>query len=276
MLPPAKVRIMPVLLLRDWGLEKTVGFQEGKYVGCPINAARVFNSKNVDGLILLDIIATQEGRPPQLDIIREITSESFMPLIFGGGLRSVDDIRDTLRAGADQVAINTAAVETPDLVREASDCFGSQCIVVSVDARRHADGRMEVFTRNGATATGLDPVDHARRMEELGAGEILINAIDRDGTMAGYDIDLVRRVADAVSIPVIALGGCGSCADLASAVYAGHASAVAAGAFFLFYGKRRTVLITYPSDDELRQHFQPEHVRTKDPYAVIDTTAARL
>lgn len=272
----AKVRVMPVLLLKDWGLEKTIRFGEGKYVGCPINAARVFNGKNVDGLILLDILATREGRPPQLDIIRQITAESFMPLIFGGGLRDVDTIREALRAGADQVAINTAAVENPELVRQASETFGRQCIVVSIDVRRHPDGRVEVYTRNGQQATGLEPWVLAQRMEALGAGEILINAIERDGTMEGYDIELIRRVADAVSIPVIALGGCGSCGDLARAVYEGHASAVAAGAYFLFYGKRRTVLITYPSDTELRQHFHPEDVRTKDPYAAIDTTAARL
>lgn len=272
----AKIRVMPTLLLRDWGLEKTVRFDEGKYVGCPINAARVFNSKNVDGLILLDIIATTEGRPPQLDIIREIASESFMPLIFGGGLRTVDTMREALRAGADQVSINTAAVERPALVREASDCFGRQCIVVSIDVRQHPDGRYEVFTHRGRKATGLEPVAHAVAMEAAGAGEILLNAIDRDGTMQGYDLNLLRTVADAVSIPVIALGGAGSTADLASAVYEGHASAVSAGAFFLFYGKRRTVLITYPSDAELRRDFAAGDIRTKDPYKMNDPDLARL
>lgn len=275
-LPRGKVRMMPVLLLRDWGLEKTIRFGEGKYVGCPINAARVFTGKNVDALILLDIIATPMGRPPQLDIIREIASESMMPIIFGGGLRDVDTIREALRAGADQVVLNAAAVEVPSLVQDASDRFGRQCIVVSIDARKHPDGRYEVFTHNGTKATGLDPVEHARHMEESGAGEILINAIDRDGTMEGYDIALIRAVADAVSIPVIALGGAGSVADLAAATYEGHASAVAAGAFFLFYGKRRTVLITYPKDEELAAHFLPEHVRIKDPYQALDTTLARL
>jgi len=272
----AKVRVMPVLLLRDWGLEKTLRFDEGKYVGCPINAARVFNAKNADGLILLDIIATTEGRPPQLDIIREIASESFMPLIFGGGLRDVDTIRETLRAGADQVSINSAAVENPTLVREASDCFGRQCIVVSIDARRHPDGRYEVFTHRGRKPTALNPIEHALRMEEAGAGEILINGIDRDGTMEGYDLELIRAVADAVTIPVIALGGASSTKDLASAVYQGHASAVAAGAFFLLYGKRRTVLITYPSDADLNRDFSPGDIRPKDPYKTHDTGLARL
>jgi cyclase len=274
--PRNKVRIMPVLLLREWGLEKTIRFGEGKYVGCPINAARVFNGKNADGLILLDIAATPEGRAPQLDIIRQIATESFMPLIFGGGLRSVHDVREALRAGADQVAINSAAVENPALVSAASEAFGRQCVVVSIDARRSDRGGYEVFIAGGRTATGLAPVDHARRMEEAGAGEILINAIDRDGTMEGYDLELVRAVSDAVSIPVIALGGAGSTADLARAVYEGHASAVAAGAFFLFYGKRRTVLISYPNDAALLQHFAPEHIRLKDQAIRYDTVLARL
>jgi len=272
----AKIRVMPTLLLREWGLEKTIQFDEGKYVGCPINAARVFNGKNVDGLILLDIVATELGRPPQLDIIREIASESFMPLIFGGGLRDVDTMREALRAGADQVAINTGAVEVPGLVQAASDCFGRQCVVVSIDVRETAPGRYEVYTRRGRQATGRDPVSLAQEMEAAGAGEILLNSIDRDGNMNGYDLALIRSVADAVSIPVIALGGAGSTADLAAAVYEGHASAVSAGAFFLFYGKRRTVLITYPKDEELRRDFRPQDIRSKDAYQGYDPALARL
>ena len=271
-----KVRVIPVLLLRDWGLEKSIQFANPKYVGCPINAARVFNGRNVDELILLDIIATKEGRGPQVDVVRQIAEESFMPFTVGGGIRSVDMMWDLLKAGADRVIINTAAIENPDLVREGADRFGSQCIVVSIDMRRKANGACEVYTHAGTQATGRHPVEVAVRMQQAGAGEIFLTSIDRDGTMDGYDLELIRSVADAVTIPVIACGGAGSVKHLADAVYEGHASAVAAGAFFLFYGRRRTVLITYPTDEDLRRHFRPEHIRTKDPATAIDTATARL
>ncbi len=271
-----KVRVIPVLLLRGWGLEKSIRFSEPKYVGCPINAARVFNGKNVDELILLDIVATNERRGPQIEVVREIASESFMPFTVGGGIRSVDMMWELLQAGADRVVINTAAIERPELIRQGADRFGSQCMVASIDARRTADGAFEVCTHAGMHPTGLDPVAVARHMQEMGAGEIFLTSIDRDGTMDGYDTGLIRAVADAVSIPVIACGGAGSVAHLADAVYEGHASAVAAGAFFLFYGRRRTVLITYPKDEELLRHFRPGHIRPKDSEIAVDRNLARL
>jgi cyclase len=270
-----KVRVMPVLLLRQRGLEKGVKFTDFKYVGCPVNAARVFNRHNVDELVLLDTCATAEGRGPVIDIVREIARESFMPFTVGGGIRSVDMMWDLLQAGADRVVLNTAAVETPELIAKGADRFGRQCMVVSIDARRRGDG-WEVCTRAASKPTGLDPVAAARAAEAAGAGEILITSIDRDGTLEGYDIDLVRAVSGAVSIPVIASGGAGAVAHLAAAVYEGGASAVAAGAFFLFYGKRRTVLITYPSDADLRKHFRPEHVRPKDVLPSVTMDEARL
>ena len=262
-----KVRIIPVLLLKDWGLEKSIQFKDYVYIGCPINAARVFNGRNVDELILLDIIATKEKRGPRAEVVRQIAEESFMPFTVGGGLRSVDDIWEMLQAGADRVAINTAAVEMPNLVHDGAERFGSQCIVASIDACRNADGKCEVYTHAGTRPTGLDPARWARELQDMGAGEIMITSIDRDGTMSGYDVELVRSVTEAVTIPVIACGGAGSVKDLASAVYEGGASAVAAGAFFLFYGRRRTVLITYPFDAELAAHFKPEHIRRKDRLA---------
>lgn len=271
-----KVRVIPVLLLRGWGLEKSIQFSNPKYVGCPINAARVFNGKNVDELILLDIAATQERRGPQIEVVREIASESFMPLTVGGGIRSVDMMWELLQAGADRVVLNTAAVEQPELLRQGADRFGRQCMVASIDARRRPDGSLEVYTHAGTRATGLDPVEVARHLQEMGAGELFVTSVDRDGTMEGLDIGLIRGVSDAVSIPVIACGGAGSVAHLAEAVYEGHASAVAAGAFFLFYGRRRTVLITYPKDAELLQHFHPGHIRPKDPEAGVDRNLARL
>lgn len=271
-----KIRVIPVLLLRGWGLEKSIQFDTPKYVGCPINAARVFNGKNVDELMLLDIVATSEGRGPQIEVVRQIAEESFMPFTVGGGIRSVEMMWELLQAGADRVVLNTAAVEKPGLIGQGAERFGSQCIVVSIDVRAKGEGRWEVYTHAGREATGLEPVAFARRVEALGAGEILLNSIDRDGMMEGYDVALIREVADAVRIPVIACGGAGSTGHLAQAVYEGHASAVAAGAFFLFYGRRRTVLITYPTDAELLRHFRPEHIRPKDPKEPITRDMARL
>lgn len=259
-----KIRVIPLLLLRHWGIEKSVRFQDYVYIGSPINAARVFNGRNVDELILVDIVATAEGRSPRTEVVRQIAEETQMPLSAGGGIRRVEQIRELLAAGADRVVINSAAVEHPEVIRAGADQFGSQCILVSIDARRHADGRYEAFTRGGTQPTGIDPLELAQRAQALGAGEILLTSIDRDGTMTGYDLEITRRVADALSIPVIACGGAGSVAHLAQAVDEGHASAVAAGAFFLFYGRRRTVLITYPTDEELRAHLGPARVRTKD------------
>lgn len=258
-----KLRVIPVLLLRDWGLEKSIRFDDPVYVGSPINAARVFNGRNVDELILLDIIATEHGRGPRLDVVSQIAAEAFLPFTVGGGVRDVDTVFELLRAGADRVAINTATVEAPAVISTTAERFGRQCVVASIDVRQHGDRRYEVFTRRGRHPTGLDPVAHARRVEELGAGEILLTSIDRDGTMEGYDVELIRRVSNAVSIPVIACGGAGSVRHLAEAVELGHADAVAAGALFLFFGPRRTVLITYPDDADLMQHFGAQRIRCK-------------
>lgn len=259
-----KTRVIPVLLLRHWGLEKSIRFRDNVYVGSPINAARVFAGRNVDELIVLDIVATEEGRGPRPEIIEQIAEETTMPLSVGGGIRSVETMAELMRAGADRLVLNTAAVETPELVTEAARRWGRQCVIVSIDVRRHADGRCEVFTHGGSRGTGHDPVAWAKEVESLGAGEILLTSIDRDGTMEGYDVPLVRQVADAVNIPVIACGGAGKVEHLAQAVHEGHASAVASGAFFLFYGRRRTVLITFPSDEELIEHLGPPRVREKD------------
>lgn len=259
-----KIRVIPCLLLKDWGIEKSVQFNEFVYIGSPINAARVFKGRNVDELILLDIKATPERRGPIREIIAQIAEETSMPLTVGGGIRSIEQAWEMLNAGADRIAINTCAVEKPELFREGARRFGRQCMVGSIDARRRPDGSYEVFTHGGRQPTGRDPLDLALELEDLGAGEILLNSIDRDGTMSGYDLELIRRVADRLTIPLIALGGAGSVQHLADAVQIGHASAVAAGAFFLFYGKRRTVLITYPTDEELNAALGPALVRPKE------------
>ncbi|MCH7989500.1 MAG: imidazole glycerol phosphate synthase subunit HisF [Planctomycetes bacterium] len=249
---PSTIRVIPTLLLKEWGIVKTVRFQEETYIGCPINAVRVFNANNVDELILLDIQATQLGRIPLADVVSQIADEALMPITVGGGLQKMEHIRELLRIGADKVTINTAACENPAFIEEAAGKFGSQCIVVSIDVKQVRDGSHEVFCRRGSTATGLDPVSHAVRMQELGAGEILLNSIDQDGTWDGYELGLLRQVCDAVTIPVIACGGAGELQHFSDAVTIGHASAVSAGSFFLYHTKRRGILINFPTREELQ------------------------
>ena len=245
-----RTRVIPTLLLRGAGLVKTTGFRSPVYVGDPINAIRIFNEKEVDELVLLDITASRTGKGPAFATIENIASECFMPVAYGGGISSVEHIRKILGTGVEKVVINSAALLHPDLVREAAREFGSQAIAVSIDVKRRLFGRYEVYGDGGLQRTGHDPVTYARQMQDLGAGEILLASIDRDGTKAGYDLDLVARVAAAVGIPVIASGGAGKLADFVEARRAG-AAAVAAGAMFVFHGPHRAVLITYPSQAEL-------------------------
>ncbi len=238
--PPAdadmsqKIRVIPTLLFKDHGLVKGVGFDSWRRLGAALQAVKVYNLREVDELVFLDIRATAEDRGPDLSTVDELADECFMPLTVGGGVRSLDDVKKLLRAGADKVAINTAGVQHPGLIREGADQFGSQCIVVSIDAKRQPDGRYEVFTHAGTVPTGKDPVSIARIAESLGAGEILLTSIDRDGTMLGYDLELLSLVTQGVAIPVIASGGAGSYAHMADAIVQGQASAVAAASMFHF------------------------------------------
>lgn len=256
-----KTRVIPCLLLKERGLVKTVGFDSPKYVGDPINAVRIFNEKEVDELVLLDIRATAERRRPSMKLLSEIASECFMPLCYGGGIRTLDDVKEVFGLGVEKVAVNTYAVENPRFIREAAERFGSQSIVAAIDVRRHSPNRYEVFTHGGRVATGLDPVKVVTQMEEMGCGEVFLNSIDRDGTMQGYDIELLRRVSNAVSLPVIACGGAGKLSDFAEAVELAGASAVAAGSLFVFHGRQRAVLITYPSRQEIEETLQRPVVR---------------
>lgn len=245
-------RVIPALLLRGTGLVKTVKFDNPKYLGDPRNTVRIFNDKEVDELALLDIRATLENREPNYDLIREIVNEAFMPVAYGGGVRTVEQAQRLVKLGVEKVVVNTVAVEDPALVTRMAAQLGSQSVVVSIDAKRTMLGRYEVYTHAGTRKQRLDPVVLARQAEQAGAGEILLNSIDRDGTFAGYDVPLIRSVADAVSIPVIACGGASGVDDMALAVREGHASAVAAGSLFVFHGKHRSVLITYPDAATLR------------------------
>src|SRR5512134_1823930 len=248
-------RVIPALLLQGQGLVKTVKFRNPTYLGDPINIVRIFNDKEVDELVFLDINATNENRPPAFKMLANITSECFMPLGYGGGICSMDDIKTLLSIGIEKIILNTSAVENPALVRAAADYAGSQAVVISIDVKKSFLGKYEVWTRSGKKGTGLDPVKHAIEMEKQGAGELLINSIDRDGTMQGYDLDLIRRISDAVSIPVVACGGAGSVADLAAAVRIGGASAAGAGSLCVFHGPHRAVLINFPSPAELESAF---------------------
>jgi cyclase len=227
-------RVIPCLDVKDGRVVKGINFVDLRDAGDPVEQARVYDKAGADELCFLDITASHEKRDIMLDVVRQTAEECFMPLTVGGGVRSTEDIRTLLAAGADKVAMNTAAVDDPELVRAGAEKFGSQCIVVAVDAKSNSAGGFEVFTHGGREATGLDALDWVKRLAELGAGEILLTSMDRDGTRAGYDVELTRAVADSLTIPVIASGGVGVLDHLVEGVRDGHASAVLAASIFHF------------------------------------------
>jgi len=228
-----RARVIPCLDVADGRVVKGVNFVELRDAGDPVEQARAYDAAGADELCFLDIGASHEGRGTILDVVSRTAAVCFMPLTVGGGVRTANDARALLLAGADKVAVNSAAVERPELVADIAERFGSQCCVASVDARRVADG-WEVFTHGGRRATGIDAVAHALRLAELGAGELLVTSMDRDGTRSGYDLDLIRAIADRVSVPVVASGGVGGLDDLVAGIRDGHASAVLAASIFHF------------------------------------------
>jgi cyclase len=242
-------RVIPVLLLKDQGLVKGERFHNHRYVGDPINAVRIFNTKEVDELVFFDIMVNRNGRKPDYGFLSDIASEAFMPFGYGGGLTEVADIERLFKIGVEKAIINTGTFDL-NLIRDASRIAGSQSIVASIDVRKSLLGKYEVYTRSGTCNTKMDPVTHARQLEEAGAGELIICSMDREGTFKGYDLELISRISASVSLPVVASGGAGSIDDMKHAVMAG-ASAVAAGSMFVFHGKRKAVLITYPKYSEL-------------------------
>lgn len=249
-------RVIPCLLLKNLGLVKSVKFKDYTYIGDPINAVKIFNDKRADELVFLDILATKEKRLINTELLKKIADESNMPFGVGGGIKTLSDIRSLLNSGAEKVIINSGAVSRPEFIKEASEEFGSSTIVVSIDAKkRFLGGRYQVYINNAREKTKYSPVEFSQIADQYGAGEIIINSIDNDGLMGGYDIELIKSVSSAVSVPVVALGGASNYSDFTSAVKDGQASAVSAGSLFVFHGPRRAVLISFPSKEELMEMF---------------------
>lgn len=253
-------RIIPCLLIQNKGLVKTVHFKNPKYVGDPINAVRIFNEKEVDELMVLDIDATCEKRAPDFKMIEHLAAECRMPLCYGGGVKDVEQIKRIFGLGVEKVAISAAAVDNPVLISEAARCVGNQSIVVVIDVKKKAMfGRYDVWTHNGFKNTGKNPVEFAKQMENLGVGEIVINSIDHDGMMKGYDLDLIDNIRKVITVPLTALGGAGSLDDIGGLIARHGIVGAAAGSLFVFKGKFRAVLINYPNwldkDDLIQKYY---------------------
>lgn len=244
-------RIIPCLLVKDKGLVKTIHFNNPKYVGDPINAVRIFNEKEVDELIVLDIDATSNGAEPDYEMIEKLAAECRMPLCYGGGVKRLEQVQRILELGVEKIAISSITVEHPQLVTELAERVGSQSVVVVLDVKRYSiGGGYEVYTQNGRKKTGKCPIVFAKQLERLGVGEIVINSIDNDGLMKGYDIDLVKKVRESISVPITVLGGAGSLQDIGRLINKFGVIGAAAGSLFVFKGVYRAVLINYPNRAE--------------------------
>lgn len=243
-------RIIPVLLIDDRDLIKTIKFKSPTYLGDPVNAVKIFNCKGIDELSILDISATKRGVEPDFELLEDIASQAFMPLSYGGGIKTIEQVRKLLAIGYEKVVINTGLVKNPELIKEAVKLVGSQSVVASIDAKI-VKGEYKCAISDGREIIDISPVQLAMKSEQLGVGEIFINFIDQDGMMNGYDIELVKSIVDAVSIPVTACGGAGGISDLKAVLQEGSAHAAAGGSMFVYYGKLKAVLITAPSEKEL-------------------------
>jgi cyclase len=245
-------RVIPALLLRDDALVKTVRFDKPGYIGDPVNTVRIFNELEVDELVFLDITATNENRAPNLRILREIADECFMPLGYGGGLNNFDTVRSIFEIGFEKVILNSVMHSRPEFVTEIADHYGNQAVVASIDVKKNFWGNYEVWSHSGKRNTKKDPVSWAQELEELGAGEILLTSIDREGTWSGFDLQLTQKIADAVNVPVIASGGAGSLIHIKEVVSEGRASSVALGSMVVYQQKGMGVLVNFPDYDELQ------------------------
>jgi cyclase len=249
-------RIIPCLLVHDDGLVKTVKFKEPKYVGDPINAVKIFNEKEADELIVLDIDATVQGREPNFRLIEQFAAECRMPLCYGGGVRTVEQAKRIIGLGVEKVALSAAAVEDPLLIGRIAEEVGSQSVVVVLDVKNSLFGKQEVWTHNGSKNSGKSPIDLAKEAERLGAGEIIINSIDNDGQMKGYNLKLARSIREAIRLPMSVLGGAGSLQDISDLIKACGVVGASAGSLFVFKGKYRAVLISYPSGEQKTEIFE--------------------
>jgi imidazole glycerol-phosphate synthase subunit HisF len=250
-------RIIPCLLIKNGGLVKTIKFSDPKYVGDPINAVKIFNEKEVDELIVLDIDATIENREPNYNMIKNLATECRMPLCYGGGVKAVDQVEKIISLGVEKVALSSAVWNNPEIVKQASQVVGNQSIVVVMDVKKSRFlGKYEIRTHNGKKKAEMHPVDFALQVQKLGAGEIVINSIDNDGVMKGYDHDIVEKIREVINIPMTVLGGAGSLVDIKSLLNKFGIIGASAGSLFVFKGKYRAVLINYPSKIEKEQLFQ--------------------
>lgn len=250
-----QTRVIPVLLLQNKGLVKTVKFKNSKYVGDPLNAIKIFNEKEVDELIFLDIDASKKGVEPDYALIKDFASECFMPVCYGGGITNIEQIKKIFTLGIEKVSINHFALKDDELIKKAVEIYGSQSIVVAIDIKKSLMGKYQIYDHTKKKSSKTPFLNYIKHIEELGAGEILINNVDLDGTQKGYDIDLLKQVVNYVKIPVIACGGAGELKDFQSAKKEANVSAVAAGSFFVFQGRHNAVLITYPKYQELEKLF---------------------
>ena len=249
-----RTRVIPVLLLRNKGLVKTIQFDKSKYIGDPINAVKLFNDKEVDELVFLDIDASKQNRKPDFDYLKSIASECFMPLGYGGGITTMDDINRLFSIGIEKVILNTVALNNLEIIKEAAKNYGNQSIVVSIDVNQNLFGKYQIFSHSKTKHKQTDLIDYINKVQEAGAGEIIINSVDRDGMMNGYDIKLIQRLSGILTIPMVITGGAGNLKHLKEAEEAG-ASGVAAGSMFIYHGPHKAVLINYPTYQELKKIF---------------------
>ena len=243
------------MLLQNKGLVKSIKFRNHRYIGDPINAVRIFNDLEADELAFIDILATKEGRTISTSFVKNVGEEANMPFSAGGGIRTLDDIRRIIEAGAEKVILNSIACENQGFVKDAADAFGSSTIVVCIDVKKDFFGKEKVWFKAGTRSINIDPVQFARQIEESGAGEIIIQSIEKDGSMTGYDVPLIKRIAGSVTIPVVALGGAGNPGHMADLNREVSVNGLAAGSMFVYHGSRRAVLVNYPTQSEIKSLF---------------------
>ena len=249
-------RIIPSLLVHDNGLVKTVNFKNPKYVGDPINAVKIFNEKEVDELVVFDIDATVLGKEPDYVLIKKLANQSRMPLCYGGGVRTVEQAQKIFGLGIEKIALSSAVIENPDLITQIAERVGSQSVIVVMDVKKKILGGYEIYTHNGKKSTGINPVAFAEKAQKLGAGEIIINAIDQDGVMKGFDMNLIDKISEKISIPITVLGGAGSLQDIKKVLDRQGIIGVAAGSLFVFKGVYKAVLISYPTQKEKEELYK--------------------